>query len=56
MLKLLYQQCVILQPILEIYYLIIFHENNSQVVVILDYQLVKKQLAFIITKKLFIRC
>ena len=56
MLKLLYQQGVILQHILKIYYLIIFHENDSQFVVILDYQLVKKQLAFMITKTLFIRC
>ena len=56
MLKLLYQQGVILQHIIKIYYLIIFHENDSQLVVILDYQLVKKQLAFMITKILFIRC
>ena len=33
-----------------------FHDNDSQHVVNLDYQLVKKQLAFIITKILFIPC
>ena len=52
----LYQQGAILQHILKIYYLIIFHENDSQLVVILDYQLVKKQFAFTITKTFFIPC
>ena len=33
-----------------------FHDNDSQHVVNLDYQLVKKQLAFMITKILFIPC
>ena len=33
-----------------------FHDYDSQLVVNLDYQLVKKVLAFIITKTLFIRC
>ena len=33
-----------------------FHDNDSQLVVNLDYQLVKKELAFIITKTVFIRC
>ena len=33
-----------------------FHDNDSQLVVNLDYQLEKKELAFIITKTLFIRC
>ena len=33
-----------------------FHDYDSQLVVNLDYQLVKKELAFIITKTLFIRC
>ena len=33
-----------------------FHDNDSQLVVNLDYQLVKKDLAFMITKTLFIRC
>ena len=33
-----------------------FHDNDSQLVVNLDYQLDKKELAFIITKTLFIRC
>ena len=33
-----------------------FHDNDSQLVVNLDYQLVKKELAFIITRTLFIRC
>ena len=31
-----------------------FHDNDSQLVVHLDYQLVKKELAFMITKTLFI--
>ena len=33
-----------------------FHYNDRQLVVNLDYQLVKKELAFMITKTLFIRC
>ena len=33
-----------------------FHDYDSQLVVNLDYQLVKKELALIITKTLFIRC
>ena len=33
-----------------------FHDNDSQHVVNLDYQLVKKQLAFMITKTFFIPC
>ena len=33
-----------------------FHDNDSQLVVNLDFQLVKKDLAFMITKTLFIRC
>ena len=33
-----------------------FHDNDSKLVVNLDYQLVKKQLAIMITKKLFIGC
>ena len=33
-----------------------FHDNDSQLVVNLDYQLNKKELAFMITKTLFIRC
>ena len=32
-----------------------FHDNDSQLVVNLDYQLDKKELAFMITKRLFIR-
>ena len=47
---------VILQHIIKIHYLIMFHDNDSQLVVNLDYQLVKKELAFMITKALFIRC
>ena len=31
-----------------------FHYNDSQLVVNLDYQLVKKELAFMVTKTLFI--
>ena len=38
------------------HYLFMFHDNDSQLVVNLDYQLDKKELAFMITKKLFIRC
>ena len=33
-----------------------FHDNDSQLVVNLDNQLDKKELAFMITKTLFIRC
>ena len=33
-----------------------FHDNDSQLVVNLDYQFHKKDLAFMITKTLFIRC
>ena len=33
-----------------------FHDNDSQLVVNLEYQLDKKELAFMITKTLFIRC
>ena len=33
-----------------------FHDNDSQLVVTFDNQLVKKELAFMITKTLFIRC
>ena len=33
-----------------------FHDNDSLLVVYLDYQLVKKELAFMITKTLLIRC
>ena len=32
-----------------------FHDNDSQLVVNLDYQLTKKELAFMITKTLLIR-
>ena len=33
-----------------------FHDYDSQLVVILDYKLDKKELAFMITKTLIIRC
>ena len=33
-----------------------FDDNDSQLVVNLDYQLHRKELAFMITKTLFIRC
>ena len=33
-----------------------FYDNDSQLVVNLDYQLDKKELAFMITKILFIQC
>ena len=33
-----------------------FHDNDSQFVVYVDYQLTKKELAFMITKILFIQC
>ena len=33
-----------------------FHDNDSQLVVNLDNQLDKKELAFMITKTLFMRC
>ena len=34
----------------------IFHDNESQLVVNLDYQMAKKQLAFMITKTLCKQC
>ena len=33
-----------------------FHDNDRQLVVNLNYQLVKKELAFMITKTLFMSC
>ena len=33
-----------------------FHDNDSQLVVNLNYKLVKKELAFMITKTLFVSC
>ena len=33
-----------------------FHDNDSQLVVNLDYHITKKELAFMITKTKFIRC
>ena len=33
-----------------------FHDNDSQLVVNLNYKLVKKELAFVIPKTLFISC
>ena len=33
-----------------------FHDNNRQLVVNLNYKLVKKELAFMITKTLFMSC
>ena len=56
MFRLLYQLGVILQHNLKILEEIMFHENDSQFVVNLDYQLDKKELALMITKTLFIRC
>ena len=56
MLRLLYQLGVILQHNLKILGVIMFHYYDSQLVLNLDYQLVKKELAFMITKTLFIRC
>ena len=56
MLRLLYQLGVILQHNLKILEEIIIHEYDSQFVVNLDYQLDKKELAFMITKTLIIRC
>ena len=54
--RLLYQLGVILQHIPKILKLIMFHDNNSQLVVNLNYQLVKKDLAFMITKTLIMSC
>ena len=56
MLRLLYQVDVILQHNLKILELIIFYDYDSQFVVNLDYQFVKKELALMITKTLIIRC
>ena len=50
--RLLYQIGVILQHILKIHYQIMPHDNDSQLVVNLDFHLVKKELAFMITKTL----
>ena len=51
--RLLYQLGVMLQHILKILYLIMFHDNDSQLVVNLNYKLVKKELAFMITTSLY---
>ena len=56
MLRLLYQLDVILQQNLKILEEVMFHEYDSQFVVNLDYQLDKKEHAFMITKTLIIRC
>ena len=56
MLRLLYQLDVILQHNLKILEEVMFHEYDSQFVVNLDYQLDKKEHAFMITKTLIIRC
>ena len=53
-LRLLYQLDVILQHIVKIHYLILFHNNNSQLVINLNYQLDKKELDFMITKTFII--
>ena len=52
----LYQLVVIHQNNLKILYLIMFDYNNKQLAVKLDYQLVKKEFAFMINKTLIIRC
>ena len=49
---LLNQVGVILQHILKIHYQNILYDNESQFVVYLEYQLVKEDLAFMITKTL----
>ena len=54
--RLLYQLDVILQHKLMIHWLILFYDNDSQLVFNLDYQLTRKELAFMITKTLIIRC
>ena len=54
--RLLYQLGVILQHIPKILKLIMFHDNDSQLVVNFNYKLVKKELAFMITKTLFMSC
>ena len=56
MLRLLYQLDVILHYNLKILGVIIFYDYDSQFVVNLDYQFVKKELALMITKTLIIRC
>ena len=45
-----------LQHILKIHKLNMFYDNDSQLVVNLDYQLDRKELDFLITKTLFIGC
>ena len=54
--RLLDQLGVILQHILKILKLIMFHDNNSQLVVNLNYQLVKKDLAFMLTTSFYMPC
>ena len=54
--RLLYQLDVILQHKLMIHWLILFYDNDSQLVFNLDYQLTRKELAFMVTKTLIIRC
>ena len=56
MLRLLYQLGVILQHNLKIFYLIMFHYYDSQLVVNLDYKLVINKIGLMITKTLIIRC
>ena len=56
MLRLLFQLGVILKHILKIFYLIMFHYNDRQLVVNLDYQLLINKLGLMITKTLIIRC
>ena len=51
---LLYQHGVILHHILKIHKLIKFHDKDSQHVINVVYKLVKKELAFMITQRLFI--
>ena len=52
----LYQLGVFHQHNLKSLYLIMIHDNNKQLVVKLDYQLVKKGIGLIISIKLHIHC
>ena len=54
--RLQYHVGVIPQHILNIVKLIMIHNKDSQLVANVDYQLLKKDLDFMITKTLFIRC
>ena len=54
--RLQYQLGVTLKYIVKMVWQIMFHDKDRQLLVNLDYQLVMKELALLITKTIFIRC